>query len=339
MNLPSRHLLAGTFLGISLLLLLAFNLNRPRILVLHSASNESRWVKDVNVGIRRTLATQLLPVTVEWDYMDEDKRTDTALQTAEAHRAIARLDPDILIAVDDEANAQVARHYVNRERPRIVFVSIDQSPAFYGYDGLPNITGIAERLPLAAVRDVLPILPGNTAQRIAAIAVNNPTGQAELSQVRGFNWSPHRLVASKAVATFTDWQTFVNNRKMDADILLVLSYSGLKLSDSDNSGFADGNLIASWVESQAAPIPIGLHVAYVADGGGLAFAPPPTVFGEQAMAMALTWVENKASPQTTPPTWSEHFDVAVRAGPLNHRGIKLLPIYIEAARLGRRYYP
>lgn len=339
MNTPPRRMLAGLFLGVSLLLLLAFNMERPRILVLHSASHDSRWVKDVNAGIRRVLAKNLLPVTVEWDYMDEDKRTDITPQAVEAHRAIARLDPDILIAVDDEANAQVARHYAGLDRPRIIYVSIDQLPAFYGYEGLPNVTGIAERLPLSAVRDVLPILPSTAPQRIAAIAVDNPTGRAELSQVRDFDWSPHRLVASMAADTLVGWQAFVDERRVDTDILLVLSYAGLKLSSALGSGMADGGTIANWVEAHAAPFPVGLHVAYVADGGGLAFAPPPTVFGEQAMSMALEWIEQPPGAQSAPSAWSEHFDVAVRDGPLGRRGVKLQPIYIEAARLGRRHYP
>ncbi|MFM8884924.1 MAG: hypothetical protein ACKOKC_00700, partial [Chthoniobacterales bacterium] len=151
-------LLIGGFLAAFIILLGFFNATKPRILVLHSASPDSAWAQQVDRGMREALARNRRPLTVERYYLGLDSPASAARtgeMQAQARRAIARLNPDILIAVDDEANSLVAREYVGRERPRILYVSLNRSPSDFGYQGAANVSGIAERLPLAAVRDAM----------------------------------------------------------------------------------------------------------------------------------------------------------------------------------------
>ena len=188
-----KNLLIGGFLAAFLILLGFFNATKPRILVLHSAGADSSWAQQVDRGMNEALTRNRRPLSVERNYLDLDspaapRRVEEA--RAEARRAVARFQPDVLIAVDDEANSLVARDYVGRESPRILYVSLNRPPADFGYAGAANVSGIAEQLPFAAVRDaVMDLFPGR-APTVAVIGVENESGAAEMTQARAFDWSP-----------------------------------------------------------------------------------------------------------------------------------------------------
>lgn len=325
-----KNLLIGGFLVAFVVLLGFFNATKPRILVLHSASADSSWGRQVDRGMREVLAANRRPLSVEWHYLGIDspvaaRRVEEA--RAGARRAIARFNPDVLIAVDDEANALVAREYVGRERPRILYVSLNRPPEDLGYAGAANVSGIAERLPLAAVRDaVADLFPGRT-PKLAVLGVDNETGRAEMAQVAAFDWSP-LVVTKTALATKAEeWRTFAVESY--ADVLLVLGTHDLPS--------ADGKIVTAaginrWTQENAAAFPIGTQVNFVEDSGGLSFAPPPDDSGARAIELALDWLDDRTTPGAPAPVVSDHFEVAVRPARLEERGVILPPIYTEAAR-------
>lgn len=325
-----RNLLIGACLLSFIVLLGIFNANKPRILVLHSAGPDSQWVREVDRGMRQALQGNRRPVSVEWMYMDVASPVATrqsAEAVAEARRAIARMDPDVLIAVDDEASSLVARDYVDRGSPRILYVSVDRPPADFGYAGASNVSGIAEQLPWAAVRDaVIQLFPGR-GPRMAVIGVDSTTGQGELAQVRAFDWGPIELGRQTLVSTAPAWREAVE-RAAGIDVLLVLSTQDLP----DNGAVVTAADLSEWTQQHAAALPIGTEVGFVAAGGGLSFSPPPDYYGEQAIRLALDWLDTRRTPGPPPPVQSAHFEVAVRQGRLAERGIALAPIYLEAAR-------
>ena len=103
----------------------AFNATKPRILVLHSTSQDSAWAQQMDRGMRQALQVNRRPISVDWLYLDAGSpmsARETEETRAEARRSIDRIDPDVLIAVDDEANALVAQDFLGRER-RILYVS------------------------------------------------------------------------------------------------------------------------------------------------------------------------------------------------------------------------
>lgn len=340
-----KHGLVGLFLVGCAGVLTAFNATKPRILVLHAGAETTAWVRGVDAGIEAVLAANRRPLAVQRHYMRLDRITrpeSRAAAAAEARMAIERFDPDILLAVDDESNEAVARRHADRERPRIVYVSIDQPPERYGYPG-PDaaqdrglVTGIREELPLAAIRDAVAAIRGGGA-RIAALGIDSDTGRAERAQVEAFDWAPHALTAAATAGDLAAWQRFVTVEAADADVLLVLSSAGL--ARAEGSGATVGGAeVASWVEAEAAQLPIGVHAGFVADGGGLAISPAATDYGSRAMTMALAWLDAPAGPPPRPET-SGHFDIAVAPARLAARGIELPAIYTEAARAGGRLDP
>jgi hypothetical protein len=325
-----KNLLIGGFLMAFVVLLGFFNATKPRILALHSVGADSAWGRQVDRGMREALDQNRRPLSVEWHYLGVDspvaaRRLEEA--QAGARRAIARFNPDIVIAVDDEANSLVSREYVGRARPQILYVSLNRPPGDFGYDSEANVSGIAERLPLAAVRDaVTDLFPGRT-PTLAVVGVDNETGRAEMAQVATFDWSPLVVTETALAARAEEWLIFAV--EISADVLLLLGTYDLPGADGKIVTAAEIN---RWTQENAVAFPIGTQVNFVEDGGGLSFSPPPDDSGAKAIELALDWLDDRSTPGAPPPVVSDHFEVAVRPARLEERGVVLPPIYTEAAR-------
>lgn len=269
-----KNLLIGGFLASFVILLVFFNATKPRIMVLHSAAQDSSWARQVDAGMRESLARNRRPLTVEWHYLGLNpaltgRRADEA--RAAARRGTARFDPDLLIAVDDEANSLAAREYAGRGRPRILYLSLNRPPADFGYAGATNVSGIAELLPFAAVRDAIGDLFPGRASTVAILGVDNETGRAEMAQAHGFRWQPAVVRDSALVSTSEQWRGFVASNS--ADVLLVLGTRDLPDAGGRITTAAE---IIRWTQENSPSLPIGTQVNFVEDGGGFSSRRPRT---------------------------------------------------------------
>jgi hypothetical protein len=333
-----RNLLIGGFLLAFILLLGFFNTAKPRILVLHSGAAGSPWVEQVDRGMREALEQNRRPLSMEWHYMGvatPGTARGGAQAAAEARRAIERFKPDVLIAVDDEANTLVARDYVGRAEPRILYVSIDRPPAAYGYADAPNVSGIAEQLPWKALREALIQMFPDRAPTMAVLGAEGMTDQAELAQLMAFEWGPVRVGDTALVSTADAWRDFTV-RASGADVLLVLGTQDLPDIGGDVVTAAE---LSDWTQANARPLPIGTQVDFVDGGGALSFSPPPDDYGDRAIRLALDWLDDRTTPGAPPPVESSHFEVAIRQDALARRGVTLPQIYLEAARENGTLFP
>jgi len=350
MRLLRTLMIVGFIVG-GLLALTGFRASLPRILILHSGNEGTAWVRGVDLAFDRELQGSRRPIHVDRHYLRLDEPGTSPetvrIRVQDVRRAIARSKPDMLIAVDDEANELVGRHLADRPGLRLLYVSINQSPSRYGYEGRVSITGLAETLPLVAVRDAIealrgppPFTPGNDVRRplrVAALARDSNTGRAELEQVRQFGWAPLQLVGTAAVTDFDHWKRACESWSGKADVVLVLSYRGLPL-EAGSKEPVSGAELAEWMERECRPVPIGMLSGYVTDGGGLSIAPSPAEYGKLAMGMALEWIGSDPPPTSPAARQVSHFDVALRAGLLGRRGLQLPPLYIEAARARNAFF-
>lgn len=330
------------FLGLCLALLLAFNFSRPRILVLHSSSQTRSASQRMDQGMREALQANRQPLRINHLYLALDEPDRQARQRqglADVQRAMRRLRPDLVITIDDEANALVGRDLAAEPGQRLLYVSIDQPPEFYGYDRHPDrVTGVVERLPLQALHQLLAQLGTGQARRVAVLGADTPTGRAHAAQVQGFDWAPHRLGPVQLVRTQAAWQAHVQGPAADADVLLLLNLPVLPARDPDGPVQPAAALV-SWTETQARAMPLGLQEAWVRQGGGLGIAPNRADQGRRAMQQALRQLDGRFSEPLRAPVVARHFDLVLRPAALARRGTQLPEVYTEAARAAGTLYP
>ncbi|QIL42888.1 hypothetical protein G7045_00690 [Acidovorax sp. HDW3] len=334
-----RWLLACAFCLLLLTALVAFNHQKPRLLVLHSYAESGRWEGQFNRGVQRALAHNRHPLALRWHYMTfaDDDHPNAAEWAASGQRArsvIDRWQPEVVLAVGEEAQDFVARHYAGAPRPRIIYAS-GEEPERFGYPGAANVSGVRERLPLQPLTELLAQLrPGPL--RLRALGVADATGHAEAAQLQAFDWGPHHWQGTTLANDLPHWQQTVQSAAADTDVLLILSLAGLP-RQSGQAAVADTRALAQWTQAQAQPLVVGLREGFVADGGAIALAPAPDGLGEQAATLAL---QALAGPGTAlpAPQDSQDFIMALRPDALAARGLHLPAIYTQAARAAQQLY-
>ncbi len=314
-------------------LLVAFNHGKPRLLILHSFAEDGHWEQLFDQGVQRALAVNRQPLAVRWHYMsftgtDVQTSAEWAAASARARAVIDSWKPDVILLVGEEAQQWVGHRYVGEtpQDPRLVYAT-SEDPRRFGYVGAANVTGVRELLPLAQIRQVLTDLESRHL-RIQALGMADPTGEAERDQVQAFDWQSSTLLPTVLARDYAAWQQAVTDAARRADVLLVLSFSGMPRSGSDPAT-VDALEVAQWTEQHAAPLAISVRERFAQGGGALAIAPSAEALGEQTGRLALRALPRHALP---PPEESQDFAVALRPERLARRGYKLPDIYVQAAR-------
>lgn len=322
-------------------------LQRPRVLILHSYDLNYAWTKQVNEGIHRVIDEK--QYDVRWYYLDTRRHTSTDFYEtagAGARRIIQDWRPNVLIAVDDNAQEYVARHFINDGTVNIIFSGMNGELSDYGYENANNVTGVLERKPLEATRQALQLIQfpredksitSNTV-RLLHITDNTSTGLANRVDILGAAWDPVILVDSIVVKTFAEWQAAVLASAEQADLLLITNYGGLLEAADEPDSLVNKKEVIDWTEAHS-PIPgISTSSAYVSDGGMLAFGVSPYEQGEVAARMAVQLIDEHVPAKEIPVVEGQQIIVHLNQSSLTAYGIVLPDIFEAFARATGNYY-
>jgi ABC-type uncharacterized transport system substrate-binding protein len=344
MKFSFERSMAVIFVLITLSLFGWYNMTKPRILVLHSYDKNYPWVRDINVGLARGFKNKYR-YQLNWYYMDTKRHPDTKFKQSAGIAAvnfIKNTQPDIVIAIDDDAQEYVAKHFINKPNITIVYAGINSSEEKYGYEKAVNVTGILERLPLKAVQETLASAYNfkslNRPVRVAFVGDKSATVLGDEQQIQDFNWSPHQLVKHETFKTFSEWQTEIKNLATQADVILVTNYRELHRSASDPQ-LVPAKEVVAWMETHS-PIPIiSGNGFYLEDGGMLSIGTSPYEQGEVAAKMALSIALQHKKPSELERVAGEQFVVTMNASKMNARHFELPRVYEAAARTGDSFLP
>lgn len=330
---------ASLFTVLLFTLLVTFNHQKPRVLIIHSFPESVPWVAEVNTGIERALARNREPLALRWRYMSFSGDMSIAQWAASGRRSRAAIElwePDVVLVVGEDAQDHVGRYYTVADSPRLVY-AMTEDPEIFGYPSAGHITGVHETLPLSQIVELLHHV-GGPPLRIRAVGIDDPTGRAEGQQVAGFDWSPHRFVGLDLVSDLGGWQDAVRAAGDDTDVLVVLSFEGLRRAPGAPEA-VDRAFIANWTETESRPLAVGVRESFVAGGGAMAVIPSPTGLGEIAARKTLEVLSSIRRGTPLPqPEDSLEFQIALRPERLARRGIALPALYAQAARASQSLY-
>ena len=317
-----------------------FNATKPRVMILQSYDPEYAWTRDVDVGIRRVSAGWT-NYSVSWHYMNTKRLSDPeSLRYAGivARRAIERFDPHVLIAVDDLAQRLAARYFVNHPRMEIVFSGVNGSIEPYGYGGADNVTGVLERKPLQAVKDLVLTLEQDALETngsrpgIHYLMDPSESMARDRHRVEAFDWSPLRYEGTYVAEDYPSWQDYVRALPdSEGEYLVVANYRQLRRSDVDQERVPPDEVMA-WTEANS-PIPIiGVNVFNVEEGAAVAVGASPFEQGEVAATLAETLLQEDVRAGEVPIENPRYYVVAINEAALAKRGLELPQIYETFAR-------
>jgi ABC-type uncharacterized transport system substrate-binding protein len=349
-----KKMTLSRMLSILLLLMIlgagiVFNVNKPRVMVLHSYHPSYAWTREVNKGLTRGME-RWTDYSVRWHYMDTKKHNDKEwLEKAElvALQAIEKWDPHVIIAIDDLAQSHGANHFLNHPTTSIVFAGVNGTIEPYGYHEAKNVVGIFERKQWGAVKEALLIIEqakGAQAKRNARLGyiVDASTSmKKDRVYVHNHNWKPLDFDSEKnsiMVDNYPAWQRELLALAQRVDYILVANYRKLWRSDEDKS-FVPAKEVMQWTEENAKVPVIGVNVFNVEDGAMLSVGVSPYEQGETAAKLTEGILEKKLTPANMPVRFfhNSQYIIAMRKSALERRNLKLPTIYESFSRATANY--
>lgn len=316
----------------------------PRILVLHSYSEDYVWTRDINVGLDRVLGGDG-SVEIRYHYMETKKHSGSEFKRRAgiaAQHAIANVKPDVVIAVDDNAQKLAAKYFVDHPEINIVFAGINGSIAPYGYDKANNVTGILERKPVRAVVEVIAQLDQvrqrEGVSRVLFVSDKSHSAERDAKLMENADWGAVDYLGNESVKTFADWKALIGGIEGRADYILVGGYRKLsKPSANGNSAFAPSREVGEWTEANS-PVPvIGLNVFNSSDGIMLSVGASPFEQGETAAEMALSVAHKDSPPNKIAIQHPQQYIVSLHKEALRRRNLDIPLIYEVFARSTNNY--
>lgn len=331
------------FLLVTLVLIAWYNLTKPSILVLHSYDKDYSWVRDINIGVNRVLKNKYL-YQVRWYYMDTKRHPDERYKTSagiSARDLIEQTRPDVVIAMDDDAQKYVAKYFSNNPKIKIVFGGVNKEAEDYGYEKASNVTGILERLPLTAISETLQsarhLQQLKRPVQIAYLGDSSETVTGDANQIRKFDWAPHQMKEVRQVKTWGEWQSSILELGQQVDVILLTNYRGLQRSATDPS-LVPAKEVVAWTEKNSTVPVVGGNGFYTEDGGMMAIGTSPFEQGEVAARKALQIVMKKVDPKALPIVASQEFIVTMSGSRMKQRQFQLPKVYEAAAHAGDQYF-
>ncbi len=265
-----------------------------RILIVHSYHPQFDWVQGVNKGIKDNLRTDL---EYRIFYMDTKRHPNPEWKfkaAQEAWELLKTYHPQVVIAVDDNAQSLFVHKYVGKSPIQFVFCGVNEEPEKYGYPAA-NVTGILERTYPAQVLGLLKkIYP--KVFNVAWVSDYSPTSSGVLSRVQRLarlGKLPLNIVAYKQPATFDQWRNTIElfDRDPKVQAFLIPLYHTVRLGPAGQS-MLPSDVMAWTVNKTSKPI-VGFWPFSADDGALCAVAVDPYEHGKVAALMARQILSGK----------------------------------------------
>ncbi|KPA15241.1 sugar ABC transporter ATPase [Candidatus Magnetomorum sp. HK-1] len=324
-----------SFLYIFIIAFIAFiafvTSSRNRILVIHSYHPEYQWTKEINDQINRLLPSS--DIDLSYHYMDTKRNPDKEFKEKageEARRVISEWNPDFIIPVDDNAQEYVAKYYVGRARPIIIFTGVNASAERYGYVGAKNATGILERTPVNSIIEVMQHCFPN-AKKFIHLSDSSITSELIHNEYHHKDWSP--LVCTKAlmIDTFEEWKKEVLAAEGKADFFLYTHYHTIKRSKESNEIVPPKEVIQWSIKNTKIP-GIGNWGFFVKDGGMMSIA----VSAQEQADIPCDYIKKylKGTPLSSLPVMTtKKYSVYLNRHRIRQAGVKLPMVYTLLAEI------
>lgn len=265
-----------------------------RVLVLHSYHEQYEWVQGINKALVSSFRSE---VAYRMFYMDTKRHPGEAWKrriAAKAKKAIASYAPQVVIAVDDNAQEYVAKDFAGRSPIQFVFCGVNANPDAYGYPS-SNVTGILERAYPNQVLDMLKRIDPRI-KNVVWVSDDSQTVLSLLPRIRRKAEShelPLNLIGYALPSTFTQWKKTIHryNQNTDVHAYLIPLYHTVKNNSGDKSAMASA--VMDWtVKNTTKPI-VGFWPFSANDGALCTVAVDPQEHGKVAALMTKQILSGK----------------------------------------------
>ncbi|MBC7251597.1 MAG: hypothetical protein H5T62_15125 [Anaerolineae bacterium] len=210
--------------------------------VLHIMSYHADWAwnQDQFNGFKEALEG----LDVEYRVFEMDTKRQTSPEwiekvSQEARDLIDTWQPDLVYTNDDNAQAYVAKYYVNAEIP-FVFSGVNAAPETYGFVGSANVTGVLEQEHFVeTVRLLKEIVP--EVKKIAVVVDDSPMWDPVLARMREkqSQLPDVEFVSWDVILTFEEFKQKMTEYQTTVDAVGLIGIFNFKDENGENVPYQD----------------------------------------------------------------------------------------------------
>lgn len=210
--------------------------------ILHVMSYHTpwEWTESQFQGFQDALRDLNIEYQVfEMDTKNYSSEEEKSRKGDEARRLLDEWKPDLLFTTDDDAQEYVGRYYTNTPLP-IVFASMNEAPAAYGYDTAPNVTGVLEHEHFVENINLLKEIVPDT-RRIAVIFDEDPMWEPIEQRMREQipNLEDVSFVSWDSFNSFDSYQKRIIELQSEVDAIALLGIFTFKDEHGQNVHYRD----------------------------------------------------------------------------------------------------
>lgn len=256
-----RNRLVGLLFGLLAGAGLVSTASACKVLVVMSYDDIYPWEKEVRDGIETTLKERC---EITYSYMDTNRYSDAGPQKAkEAYELYQQLQPDGVIAVDDNAQSMFVVPYLkDKVETPVIFCGVNAEAETYGYPAA-NVSGILERLHIFETvlfaQQLVPNLKTFAMMQKETSSAAMSSKQIEQEQ----NTYPAKLIGNYRFATLAEALKTAAELKTQADVLFYETFD--KIPDENGQPLTDTQVVPMVAAAFGKPL-IGNNAYHVRDG-------------------------------------------------------------------------
>ncbi|GAK50862.1 ABC-type uncharacterized transport system periplasmic component-like protein [Candidatus Moduliflexus flocculans] len=256
-----RYVLAGFAVGIVVMAGLAAVASACNVLVVMSYDDTYPWEQEVRDGIESVLNGRC---ELTYSYMDTNRYSDVGPQKAEeAYNLYQQLQPDGVIAVDDNAQSMFVVPYLkDKTQTPVMFCGVNAEPDVYGYPA-SNVSGMLERLHIfETVLFAQQLVPN--LKTFAIVQKNSSTAEMLVQQIEQEQETyPAKLIGHYRPTALAEALKIAAELKTQADVLFYETFD--KISDENGQLLTDAEVVPMIAAAFGKPL-IGNNAYHIRDG-------------------------------------------------------------------------
>jgi ABC-type uncharacterized transport system substrate-binding protein len=214
----------------------------PAYKILHVMSYHSpwRWSDGQLDGFKDALKG--LDIEYRVFQMDTKRHSEKKWKLQKGLEARALIDawkPDLVYATDDDAQAYVTKHFINKDMP-FVFSGVQNPPEMYGFPGSRNIAGVLEHeLFTESVKLMQAIVP--KMRRIAVVFDDQSIWLPMIQRMKqkSAQLDDVELVSLDTIKTFAEYKQKIKEYHLTADAIALIGIFNFKDAQGANVPLQD----------------------------------------------------------------------------------------------------
>lgn len=221
---------------------------RYRVLVVQSYEADYLWEIEIREELEKALEHKadlsFFYLNTKSNFADGKKRAE------EAYALFKRLNPDGVIAVDDNAQSLFVVPYLkDKTDVPVIFCGVNEDPDLYGYPA-SNVTGVLERYHFEEILAFNRQIAGRT-ERFAVMVNKSPLASTMVRLLEKRTSFSAELIAILQPETVEEAEQMAREYREQVDLLLLLTLKGI----CNNKGLPvdDTQAIAAVVREFAKP--------------------------------------------------------------------------------------